>query len=199
MDMTMAPMREARDRYYEVNGFGADGGDSLSWVPLSLFGLTLYIPNSDARRRAVRIHDLHHVATGYRTDLAGETEIAAWELATGCGRWVAAWVLNAGALGLGLAIAPRRVIRAWARGRHTRNLYGEAGVERVLPRTVGEVRAELELDRPAPAARARDAAAVVALGTPMLGLLVALAPVLLAGALVSTAISKVSARRRPRT
>jgi hypothetical protein len=187
-------MADARARYYEINGFGPDGGDSLSWVPLDVFGLTLYIPNSDARRRAVRIHDLHHVVTGYRTDLAGETEIAAWELASGCRRWAAAWVLNLGALGLGLVIAPRRMARAWARGRTTENLYGETGgIDHVLPREVGAVRAELGLDRPAPGARARDAIAVAALGVPMLGVLAALAPIGLVAAVISTII----ARRRP--
>jgi hypothetical protein len=166
-------MGDARARYYEVNGFGPDGGDSLTWVPLKIFGLTVYIPNTDARRRAVRIHDLHHVLTGYRTDLAGETEIAAWELASGCRGWVAAWVLNLGTLGLGMVISPRRVARAWARGRRTGNLYGEAGVDRVLPRRVDDVRTELGLDAPAPPVRARDAAAVAAVGLPMLAVLAA--------------------------
>ena len=183
-------MTAARDRYYEINHFGPDGGDHLDWVPLQMFGLTLYIPNSDARRRAVRIHDLHHVVTGYQTDITGETEIAAWELASGCRRWIAAWVLNGLALGLGLVIAPRRVVRAWALGRRTHNLYGETGVDRVLPRTVDEVRAELRLDRPAPAVRVRDALGVAAMGVPMLGVLAALAPIGLVAAVISTIIAK---------
>lgn len=182
---------EARDRYYEVNGFGADGGDSLKWVPIDVLGLKLYIPNTEGRRRAVRIHDLHHVLTGYRTDFTGETEIAAWELASGCKRWPAAWVLNLGALGIGIVIAPRRVARAWARGRKTGNLYGErAGVDHVLPRRVDEVRAALGLDRPAPAVRARDAIAVAAVGLPMLGVVAAitLTPVVALVALVAAIV-----------
>jgi hypothetical protein len=143
-------------------------------VPLDIFGLKIYIPNTDGRRRAVRIHDLHHVVTGYKADLAGEAEIAAWELASGCKRWPVAWVVNLGALGLGIAIAPRRVARAWARGRKTENLYGETGgIDHLLPREVGVVRAELGLDHPAPPVRARDALAVAALGLPILGLLAA--------------------------
>ena len=38
-------------------------------------------PNSDARRRAVKVHDLHKVLTGYQTDIFGEVEIS----------WVGAW------------------------------------------------------------------------------------------------------------
>lgn len=186
--MTMpVTMGDARARYYEQNGFGADGGDSLRWVPVKILGLTFHIPNTEGRRRAVRIHDLHHVLTGYRTDLRGEAEIAAWELASGCWRWPAAVVLNSGALGLGALIAPRRIARAWARGRKTGNLYGErGGIDHLLPRQVGEVRAALGLDRPPPPVRARDALEVVALALPSLGVMAAVvaAPVIGAALLI---------------
>jgi hypothetical protein len=176
-------MRDARARYYDDNGFGADGGDGLEWVPIKILGLTLHIPNTEGRRRAVRIHDLHHIVTGYRTDLRGEAEIAAWELASGCWSWPAAFVLNLGALGIGAAIAPRRIARAWARGRATRNLYGErGGVDHLLPRQVDELRASLGLDRPAPPVRTRDVLAVAARALPVLGAMVALAAAPLVGA-----------------
>jgi hypothetical protein len=163
----------ARAAYYERNHFGADGGDSLDWVPLKVFGMTLKIPNTDGRRRAVRIHDLHHVVTGYGTTLAGESEIAAWELASGCLRWPAATVLNMFALGIGLLIAPLCVMRAWSRGRHTRNLYSEDGVDHLLPRTVTDLRRDLGLDAARPGIRVRDAIAVTALALPMLAIMAA--------------------------
>jgi hypothetical protein len=60
----------------------------------------------------------------YETDLPGEAEIAAWEIASGCARYHAAWILNFGAFGAGLVVAPRRLFRAFLRGRHTKtNLY----------------------------------------------------------------------------
>lgn len=170
---TTQTLGAARAAYYERNHFGADGGDSLAWVPLDVFGLTIKIPNTDGRRRAVRIHDLHHVVTGYDTDLRGESEIAAWELASGCLRWPAATVLNFFALALGLVIAPARLARAWARGRHTRNLYGENGVDHLLPRTVDDMRHALGLDAAAPRTRLRDVLAILALGLPGLAILAA--------------------------
>jgi hypothetical protein len=184
-------MGEARARYYDVNGFGADGGDSLEWVPIKMFGLTFYIPNTEGRRRAVRIHDLHHVLTGYQTDLRGESEIAAWELATGCRQWPAAFVLNLGAMGMGAAIAPLRIARAWARGRRTRNLYGHRnGVDPVLARPVGEVRAELGLEAPPPPVRVRDALATTAVAVPMLGLVLALAAPFFIATLIMSATTR---------
>lgn len=189
MTTTTMTVHDARSRYYEINGFGADGGDSLKWVPLKIFGLTVYIPNTEGRRRAVRVHDLHHVVTGYQTNWRGEAEIAAWELASGCWRWPTAFVLNLGGLALGAMIAPRRVARAWARGRKTRNLYSERGdaIDRVLSRPVGEVRATLGLDQPAPPVRVRDALAVATLGLPMLAVSAILAVPLFATALLVSA------------
>ena len=172
MDDTLT-LGAARAAYYDRNGFGADGGDALNWVPVKVLGLTLKIPNSEGRRRAVRLHDLHHVLTGYNTDLRGEAEIGAWELASGCLRWPAATVLNLFALGIGMVMAPRRLAHAWARGRKTRNLYREDGVEHLRARQVGEMRGELGLATAAPRTRMRDALAVVALGIPMLALTIA--------------------------
>lgn len=169
----MTTMSSARAHYYEVNGFGADGGDSLDWVPLDIFGMTIKIPNTEGRRRAVRIHDLHHIVTGYQTNLVGESEIAAWELASGCLRWPAATVLNLFALAIGVVLSPPRMVRAWARGRQTENLYGENGVDHLLPREVDEVKASLGLNRTT-RVRLRDILATFAVGVPMLAVMIGL-------------------------
>src|SRR5262249_39395650 len=107
-------MLDARQRYFDANGF--DGSYSERWVKLQAGPLALYFPNAEGRRRAVRFHDLHHIATGYQTTWTGEGEIAAWEIASGCGRFVWAWMLNLGGLAIGLLIAPRAIFRAFVRG-----------------------------------------------------------------------------------
>lgn len=42
-----------------------------------MFGLTLKIPNSDGRRRAVRFHDLHHVLSRRVDEMRAELGLAA--------------------------------------------------------------------------------------------------------------------------
>ena len=96
------PLRHARADYFRKNAFGEDGGYGQRWVKLKLGPVPIWFPNTDGRRRAVRLHDLHHVATGYDTSLVGEAEIGAWELAMGCANYYAAWLLNAGAVAMGL-------------------------------------------------------------------------------------------------
>jgi hypothetical protein len=114
---TSEPVRSARARYFEANHFGADGGYGDAWVEVKFGPIPVPIPNTEARVRAVRYHDLHHIVTGYDTDLVGEMEISAWELGAGCEDFVAAYILNVGGLSGGAAIAPRRTLRAFARGR----------------------------------------------------------------------------------
>ena len=139
-------VRDARARYFRDNGFGDDGGYGAKWVKIALGPVPAFVPNSAARVRAVRLHDLHHVATDYDTDLAGEAEIAAWEIASGCGGYVAAWILNLYALAIGLVVAAGRTWRAFARGRHSGNLYRLGWRDEVLDDRVGALRSKLGLE-----------------------------------------------------
>jgi len=139
-------VREARARYFAENGFG-DGGYDDRWVVLRVSGWPLLaFPNSAQRVRSVRIHDVHHVLTGYATSWRGEGEIAAWELASGCRDHWAAWLLNLSAAAIGGVIAPRATWRAFRRGRRSRNLYDREWDDAILEGTVGELRRELGLD-----------------------------------------------------
>jgi hypothetical protein len=153
-------LRAGRQLYFERSGI--EPGYDARWVKLRAGGIpVLVFPNTAGRVRAVRLHDLHHVVTGYETTWTGEAEIAAWEIATGCGSFFAAWVLNLGAFVIGLLIAPRQVFRAFVRGRHSENLYHTAGEcsEALLDLSVGELRTRLGLIGEAPRATASDVAA----------------------------------------
>lgn len=140
-------LHEARTHYFETNGFGVDGGYADKWVTIRLFDkIPVKFPNTPGRVRAVRYHDLHHVMTGYQTDMHGEAEISTWELATNCRDQLAAWVLNAGGMAYGLLTAPRDMYRAWVRGRHSHNLYDRPFDDALLEQHVDAMRRELELD-----------------------------------------------------
>ncbi len=173
-------LRAARARYFETNGFGPDGGYSKKWVPVKVGPAEFVIRNTPGRMRAVPLHDLHHIATGYPTTLEGEALIGAWELGSGCRDHWAAWFLNANAFSYGLVLAPRALWTAFVRGRHSRNLYGAAFEDGLLEGTVGELRARLRVDEPSAPTRG-DAATFACwalVGIYLLVWNVALAPVL---------------------
>jgi hypothetical protein len=117
-------LREARTLFFERGNLGPDGDYSNRWVRVESKPIAFYFPNSRSRTAAARLHDLHHIAAEYDTDWPGEAEIAAWEIAGGCTDYHAAWILNLGAFAVGLIVAPRRLFRAFVRGRRARtNLY----------------------------------------------------------------------------
>lgn len=152
---TSMTMFDARQRYFSDNGF--DGSYSERWVKLKAGPIPIYFYNAAGRRRAVQIHDLHHIATGYQTTWTGEAEIAAWEVAGGCGRFAWAWFLNLSAFAIGLTVAPRSAFRAFVRGRHSHNFYCQGEFRAaLLDCSVGEVRRSLGLDQPPPPATAAD-------------------------------------------
>jgi hypothetical protein len=136
-----------RDAYLAENGFTVAAYDE-PWTEASFLGIDFVIPNTPRHAALIRLHDLHHVATGYGTDLAGEGEISAWELRRGLGGlglYVGSIVV-AGAL-MGLLIAPRRALRAWSRAAEDAakgSLFQASDAyEELLAGTVGDLRARL--------------------------------------------------------
>lgn len=153
-------LRTARALFFRDAKLGPDGGYGNRWVRVETKPIPFYFPNWPSRVAAARLHDLHHIASEYGTDWPGEGEIAAWEIASGCAGYHAAWLLNLGGFGAGLFLAPRRVFHAFLRGRRAKtNLYKNGIDESRLDQiTVGKLRDELGLRAPVTSARTADLA-----------------------------------------
>ncbi|HEY0005131.1 MAG TPA: hypothetical protein VGB17_10015 [Pyrinomonadaceae bacterium] len=149
-------LREARAQYFALNNFGADGGYGDKWVKIKFGPIPIFFPNIKSRASAARYHDLHHILTEYPTALEGEAEIAAWEVATGELPNFAGWFLDMGGMTYGLALCPRRLFRAFLRGRRSSSLYRLPFTDELLSRKVGEVRSALNLDQELSAASWAD-------------------------------------------
>jgi hypothetical protein len=156
-------VRAGRDAYLTENGFTLESYDAPSTQGV-LLGIAFHVPNTPRHRWAIMRHDLHHVATGYGTDLAGEAEISAWELRGGLrslGLFTGAIVT--GAALLGLLIAPLRTWRAFQAGHAGRSLFVQDGLpyEALLELEVGELRRQLGLPERGLSTRARASHALV--------------------------------------
>jgi hypothetical protein len=151
---------EARKLFFQRSNLGEDGGYSSRWVRVESKPFPVYFPNSRSRVAAARLHDLHHIAADYATDWPGEVEISAWEIASGCGRYHAAWILDLGGFNAGIVVAPKRLFRAFVRGRRARtNLYHAGFAEaRLKEMTVEMLRDQLDLKAPPAKASATDVA-----------------------------------------
>jgi hypothetical protein len=141
-------VRQARDAYLAENGFTVAAYDE-PWTEATAFGIPLKVPNTARHRWAIMLHDLHHVATGYGTDMIGEGEISLWEARRGLGTLglYVAGIVAVGSLG-GVLLSPRRALAAWrASGRGRTSLFAFGGAEldyqAMLDLTVGELRERL--------------------------------------------------------
>jgi hypothetical protein len=136
--------------FYSEHNLGLDGGHSSSSVRIDINkNFHFFIPNYDARRKAVLWHDIHHLVTGYSAgSFLGECEISAWEIASGCKKYWAAFVIDTSGVVLGCFINPKRVIQAYARGRRTLNLYHDIiSKEKVMHMKIDDLRRLLLLDK----------------------------------------------------
>lgn len=175
----------ARARLFEKSGFGVDGGYEERWIKVKWWRIPIWLPNTQGRRKAVRLHDLHHILTEYPTTWRGEAEISAWEIgAGGLHRYYAGWVLDLMNVAQGLIINRRGTYRAFLRGRQSANLFRTEFSDELLAESVGEYRRRLRLDEGLAPASWRDRLAFLTwafagIGTYLGAVLVSLAPLMI--------------------
>jgi len=138
-DWTVAAGLEA---YLAENGFSKASYDAAR-TPATFWRFRFSVPNPPKHRWAIMLHDLHHVATGYGTDPAGEGQLSAWELRKGLkplGLYVGTIVFS-GFL-LGLLVAPRKTMKAWRSSKSGKSLFSlnEYRYEDLMKMKIGELR-----------------------------------------------------------
>lgn len=148
-DLDNKTPREILSQFYTENHLDQDGGNSKSSVKIEVSkNFHFYFPNFDARRKVVIKHDIHHLLTDYKTTLAEESAISAWEIASGCKKYWAAFSINTSGMMIGIPINFMGVLRAFARGRRTKNLYYDTvTTEQALDMKVGELKKQFHLDQ----------------------------------------------------
>lgn len=138
-------IQEALKLLFEKSGIPENAYTAKTFT-IQIGSIGIPVPNIPARVKIAKLHDIHHILTGYEVNWKGEAEIGAWELATGCRSSFIAWYLNTGAMIVGLFMHPIAVIQAFIRGRNTKtNLYYDFHYETILNKTVRELKAEIGL------------------------------------------------------
>ena len=149
---------DALTQLYKDHDLPPDGGEHEAVFHIKIGPVTIPLPNPPARQRAVFIHDVNHLLTGYNAVFSdGEMKIAAYEVGTGCGRVLVAWVINLGLMQLAALVRPQSTFRAFVRGRQADSLYRRSPERaKVRAMTVAELRRMIHLDEEAIAATASD-------------------------------------------
>jgi hypothetical protein len=140
-------VKDALQLYFSQYHF-KDGGYNEKWFKIKLGRIFIPLPNIKARVDAVKLHDIHHLITEYNANYKGEAQIGGWEIASGCGRFWVAWILNMGSFVIGILFFQRSLLKAFLDGRLVKtNLYAK-GIynEILLNKTVGDLRKEVAVN-----------------------------------------------------
>jgi hypothetical protein len=125
---------------------GIPAGEAATWT-CDIGPVRLRLPNFRWRRRAVLLHDLHHVLTGFPCTLRGEFQVAAWEFAAGRFPHAGATLFCLPLVALGMLWSPRAIWSAFLRGRRARSLYGIETDDALLALPLGALRARVIMSR----------------------------------------------------
>lgn len=132
----------ARAAFFTRNGMPAGGGYMADRWSFRLGGMRVTLANSAWRRRAIALHDLHHILTGFPCTAVGECEMAAWEFAAGPYPDRRASLFCLPLVGLGALMSPRRTFAAFVLGRQSRTLYSLTETRDLSAATIDSLRAE---------------------------------------------------------
>ena len=112
------------DNFYEVNGYGEEGGINSDWIWLKFKYFSLPIPNIKGRRENVWRHDMLHILLDYPTTWRGEGQVAGWVLGSGgWGKFYVAWLFCLSVFAVGFVFFPKSTFKAFVRGRNTMSPY----------------------------------------------------------------------------
>ena len=139
-DTSQITVKEALLLHLKESELPLNGGYEDKWTPLKFGFLTFYLYNSKSRKEAVKLHDIHHIVTEYKSDPCGEAEISAWELAAGIHNKYFAGFIGLAALFYGAFLYPKRTFRAFIRGKHSHSLYNREFSESLLKQSVGSLK-----------------------------------------------------------
>ena len=169
--------REERSRFFAAHGIPPDGGYASTWWSCQFGRITVRIYNFSWRRRAIGLHDLHHILTGYECTLPGEIQMATWEFAAGPFPHYGARLFCLPLIVLGALFLPRKSLAAYVLGRGSTSLYSLSESLELLDLPMETLRSRiLPTIRPetTPADRVAYgylvARAIAVLGIPLVGL-----------------------------
>ncbi len=120
---------QAVEEYLTENGFTV-AEYTAKTVKFFAGPISFRVPNPPARQRAVPLHDIHHVVTGFGTDVIGEGEQGIWELRANCPGIIPIFLNSLAAAG-GFLLSPRRIIRAFFAAKGAETLYPHGSESRI--------------------------------------------------------------------
>ena len=109
-------IEQSLQQFYIDNDLPKDGGENNNFFELNFMFFTLKLPNPEFRKKVIHIHDIQHVLYNCDISWKGESFIAGWEIATGFWKVFPIGILSLSAMGIGLLLYPKEVIKGYKAG-----------------------------------------------------------------------------------
>jgi hypothetical protein len=117
-------LQDHLEKFYDVNGYGEEGGINNDWIWLKFKYFSLPIPNIKGRRENVWRHDMLHILLDYDTSWKGETQVSGWVMGSGgWGRFYVGWLFAIAMFGIAIVFFPKSTFQSFIRGRNTLSPY----------------------------------------------------------------------------
>ncbi len=117
-------LQQQLENFYQVNGYGEEGGINNDWIWLKFKYFSLPIPNIKGRRENVWRHDMLHILLDYDTSWKGETQVSGWVMGSGgWGKFYVGWLFAIAMFNVAVVFFPKSTFQSFIRGRNTLSPY----------------------------------------------------------------------------
>jgi len=151
-------MKDALKIFYDEHGLPPDGGTASQFFKVQIGFIKLHLPNPKMRQQVVLFHDMNHILTNYKAEFStGEVQIAGYEIASGCGKYLFAWWINLCFFALGLIINPKLLFAGFIKGRKCKGIYYYTNqLDTLIEMNIGAIKEKLGFNIPITKTNWRD-------------------------------------------
>lgn len=139
------------NEFYINNKLSINGGENDETFKLNFKFFHITLPNTEARKKVLYIHDIQHVLFDCDISWKGESYIAGWEIATGMYKLFPVGILSLWAMGFGLLTHPKEVLKGYQKGLHHYSLTDlNISKEVILEMPEHKLKKAIEKEKPTP-------------------------------------------------
>ena len=111
--MTVA---DALQEFYIKNNLPANGGENNDYFSVGFKLFNLKLPNTEARKKMIYIHDIQHALFDRDITWKGESFIAGFEISSGTWKTFPIGLLSIWTMGFGLLNYPKAILKGYKTG-----------------------------------------------------------------------------------
>lgn len=140
---------EKLHQFYLANNLPINGGENESYFYLTFRYFSFKIPNFKFRKKVIHIHDIQHILYNKDITWKGEAFIAGWEIATGIWKHFPINILSFWAMGIGLLLYPKEVLKGYKAGLPVQGIIDlKISKKEILKLNISDLASTIQKEKP---------------------------------------------------